>query len=164
MAINEFGNKKNYKANQELPRHLEHKPVYAIPYTQFDGHFANQTDCQYLSIGISQWDEEDISLKTMRHTGDKWSRQSEELPLHRIIDSTILIAKVLLDCENDRFEIERNTFKNQLSGIEIKKEFVENTTINNDFDNALNRQSNELKERLNSLYNILSTLKNKGKF
>ncbi len=163
MPINEFGNKKSYKANENLSHNLEHKPVYAIPYTQFDGHFANNTDCQYLSIGISQWDEEDISLKTMRHTGDKWSRQSEEVPLHRIIDSTTLIAKVLLDCQDNTCEFERNTFKNQLSGIQIIQESIDDNKKQN-FNNALNEQSIELKERLNSLYSILTTLKSKGKF
>jgi len=163
MPITEFEIKYSYKADQELPHNLAHKPIYAIPYTHFDGHFADETDCQYLSIGISQWDKKDISLKTMRFTGDKWSRQSEEVPLHRIIDSTILIAKVLLDCEDNNCEFEKNTFKNQSSGIQVNKENI-NTSIDENFNNALTEQSNELKERLNSLYNVLSTLKSKGKF
>ena len=32
--------------------------------------------------------------KSGRHTGEKWSRQSEELPLHRVIDLAILICRV----------------------------------------------------------------------
>ena len=28
-----------------------------------------------------------------RHTGDKWSRQSEELPLHRVLDLAILVCR-----------------------------------------------------------------------
>ena len=35
----------------------------------------------------------DISAKVWRYTGEKWSRQSEELPLHRVIDLAILIVR-----------------------------------------------------------------------
>ena len=35
----------------------------------------------------------DISGKVWRHTGEKWSRQSEELPLTRILDLAILVAQ-----------------------------------------------------------------------
>ena len=35
----------------------------------------------------------DISGKVWRHTGEKWSRQSEELPITRILDLAILAAQ-----------------------------------------------------------------------
>jgi len=35
----------------------------------------------------------DISAKIWRYTGEKWSRQSEEMPLHRVLDLAILIVK-----------------------------------------------------------------------
>ena len=35
----------------------------------------------------------DISAKVWRYTGEKWSRQSEELPLHRVIDLAILACE-----------------------------------------------------------------------
>jgi hypothetical protein len=35
----------------------------------------------------------EISAKVWRHTGGKWSRQSEELPLHRALDLALLICK-----------------------------------------------------------------------
>jgi hypothetical protein len=38
----------------------------------------------------------DISAKVWRHTGGKWSRQSEELPLHRALDLAILICRTSL--------------------------------------------------------------------
>jgi len=37
----------------------------------------------------------DISAKAWRHTGEKWSRQSEELPLHRVLDLAILVTRTL---------------------------------------------------------------------
>ena len=33
----------------------------------------------------------DISAKVWRNTSGKWSRQSEELPLHRVLDLVILV-------------------------------------------------------------------------
>ena len=38
----------------------------------------------------------DISAKVWRHTGEKWSRQSEELPLHRVLDLAILTCRAML--------------------------------------------------------------------
>ena len=39
--------------------------------------------CQGLSLGLAQWNDRragNISAKVWRHTGERWSRQSEELP------------------------------------------------------------------------------------
>lgn len=52
--------------------------------------------CKGLSLGLAQWNDRgkvDISAKVWRHTGDKWSRQSEELPMHRVLDLAILICR-----------------------------------------------------------------------
>ena len=38
----------------------------------------------------------DISAKVWRYTGEKWSRQSEELPLHRVLDLAILVCRAKL--------------------------------------------------------------------
>jgi hypothetical protein len=37
----------------------------------------------------------DVSAKVWRHTGGKWSRQSEELPLHRVLDLAILECRAI---------------------------------------------------------------------
>ncbi len=163
MPINEYNNDKQYKAKHNLPHNLEHKPIYAMPYYQFDGMFSNKTDAQYLSIGISQWDTNDISLKIMRHTGEKWTRQSEELPLHRVFDSAIFLSKVLFDKNNNNsIEIERNTFSNQPSGIEIIQENIDDKKSNT-FETFTNEHNIVLKKRANKLYKILHNLKIEGK-
>jgi hypothetical protein len=49
-----------------------------------------------LSLGLAQWNERgkvEIAAKIWRHPGEKWSRQSEEMPLHRVLDLAILICK-----------------------------------------------------------------------
>lgn len=80
------------------PTHLAHKPITSVDdYSQHDGIYANNTDVESLSIGKAQYDGNEISAKVFRYTGNKWSRQSEELPLHRVIDlSTVILNSILL--------------------------------------------------------------------
>jgi hypothetical protein len=75
------------------PRGLRHRPLVLLDYAGHDGFYpANRTDCRYISLGWAQYDPRQLSVKTLRHTGDRWSRQSEELPLHRCLDAALLIA------------------------------------------------------------------------
>jgi hypothetical protein len=80
-----------------VPTHLSHKPIIGVnDYDRIDGQFTPNTDAQALSIGQAQYDEREISVKVFRHTGNKWSPQSEELPPHRALDLTILIITSML--------------------------------------------------------------------
>lgn len=160
MPIKEFGDSEKYKTSPPLPQHLEHKPLYAMPYEKFDGIYKGNTDARYLSVGLSQWSEKDISLKIMRHTGDKWTRQAEELPLHRVIDAAIFLSKVLLDEKNDLIEIERELFLGQDSGIQIQKENCEHQE---NYQHYIDQHLPMLKNRLKSLYLLLDTLTKKEK-
>lgn len=81
----------------KLPTTLKHKPVIvAEDYGNIDGRYAYATDAQGLSLGLAQWNDRgkvDVSAKVWRYTGEKWSRQSEELPLHRVLDLAILVCR-----------------------------------------------------------------------
>ena len=81
----------------DIPVGLKHKPVIVSGnYNEIDGRFAPESDAKGLSLGLAQWNDRgrvDISAKVWRHTGGKWSRQSEELPLHRVLDLAILICR-----------------------------------------------------------------------
>lgn len=83
----------------KIPTTLKHKPVVVSEnYELVDGRFARNTDTKGLSLGLAQWNDRgkvDISAKAWRHTGEKWSRQSEELPLHRVLDLSILICRTI---------------------------------------------------------------------
>ena len=85
----------------KIPTTLKHKPVIvAEDYEQIDGRAAYETDAKGLSLGLAQWNDRgkvDISAQVWRYTGEKWSRQSEELPLHRVLDLAILT------CEAQRY-------------------------------------------------------------
>ena len=84
----------------QIPTQLKHKPVIvAEDYGRIDGRPANYPEAQGLPLGLAQWNDRgrvDISAKVWRYTGEKWSRQSEELPLHRVLDLAILTCRSLL--------------------------------------------------------------------
>lgn len=84
----------------KIPTTLKHKPVIVSEnYEQVDGRLAYQSDAKGLSLGLAQWNDRgkvDISAKVWRYTGEKWSRQSEELPLHRVLDLAILACRTRL--------------------------------------------------------------------
>ncbi len=96
----------------EAPKHLGHKPFVSVnDYHNIDGQYSKHTDTIALSIGQAQYDKDEISLKVWRHAKDRWSRQSEELPLHRNLDLTILLAQVLFGDEPnpDSFLVKQRT-------------------------------------------------------
>lgn len=68
----------------KIPTHLKHKPIIQVEnYDRIDGPYADDTDAMGLSVGIAQWNGPgwtELSAKVWRNTGEKWSRQSEELP------------------------------------------------------------------------------------
>ena len=82
-----------------IPTDLKHKPVIvAEDYEHIDGRSAYKSDAKGLSLGLAQWNDRgqvDISAKVWRYTGEKWSRQSEELPLHRVLDLAILTCRAI---------------------------------------------------------------------
>ena len=84
----------------KIPTMLKHKPVIVSEnYENVDGRKAYNSDAKGLSLGLAQWNDRgkvDISAKVWRHTGEKWSRQSEELPMHRVLDLAILICRSYL--------------------------------------------------------------------
>jgi hypothetical protein len=81
----------------KIPTTLKHKPVIVSEnYENVDGRYAYKTDAKGLSLGLAQWNDRgkvDISAKVWRYTGEKWSRQSEELPLHRVLDLAIFVCR-----------------------------------------------------------------------
>lgn len=81
----------------KIPTTLKHKPVIVVEdYDKIDRHFAWETDAKGLSLGLAQWNDRgkvEISGKVWRYTGEKWSRQSEELPITRILDLAILVVE-----------------------------------------------------------------------
>lgn len=82
----------------KAPKHLSHKPIVeAADYDAYDGIYAHKTDAKALSLGLAQWNLDELSVKVWRKPNDTWSPQSEELPPHRALDLAYLVARVYDD-------------------------------------------------------------------
>lgn len=67
---------------EKIPTHLAHKPIIACAYSELFN--ADYEDTQYISIGRAQYNNNAVSVKMLRYSGKRWSRQSEEIPIHRM--------------------------------------------------------------------------------
>lgn len=152
-----------------IPTTLKHKPVIVSEnYENVDGRSACDSDAKGLSLGLAQWNDRgkvDISAKIWRYTGQKWSRQSEELPLHRVLDLAILVCRTksyfkdayrypkFYDEENP--VIDRVGVQGDAMNVAV---CTENPMIDEDiklFADVLSRDDELLSERLHVLANLL---------
>ena len=156
----------------KIPTELKHKPVIVSEeYDLIDGRFARKTDAKGLSLGLAQWNERgnvDISAKIWRHTGEKWSRQSEELPFHRVLDLAILICKTKLFFHERYHKNEKDYPKYPLldriglqGGAMNVSICTDNEYLEEDmklFDQCLHKDDEILSERLKTLAGLLKEL------
>ena len=81
----------------QSPKNLKHKPILEVAdYDAIDGHRAHSSSAKSLSLGVAQWNGglgTELSAKVWRMVDGRWSRQSEELPLNRVIDLATLICE-----------------------------------------------------------------------
>ncbi|KUG04835.1 hypothetical protein ASZ90_017715 [hydrocarbon metagenome] len=153
----------------KIPTALKHKPVIVSEnYENIDGRNAYNSDAKGLSLGLAQWNDRgkvDISAKVWRYTGEKWSRQSEELPLHRVLDLAILVCRAQLHFrEAYRYEKLYDTEKPVIDRIGLQGDAMtvaictDNEKIDEDiqlFKQALSYDDELIGERLNTLSRIL---------
>jgi len=156
----------------KIPSELKHKPVIVSEdYDRIDGRFAHNSDAKGLSLGLAQWNERgkvDISAKVWRHTGGKWSRQSEELPLHRVLDLAILIArsrKIFLERYHKNVQdypnypsLDRIGLQGDAMNVQV---CVDNEFIEDDldlFEATLAKDDEIISERLNVLGGLIKDL------
>lgn len=134
----------------DSPKHLSHKPIVSVNnYDKIDAHFSKNTDVKALSIGYSQYDPNEISVKVWRHTGIKWSRQNEELPIHRNIDLTILlVASLLKDINSDYPNSNLREEVDDANNVDaIKQYYIKN-------EKFLKPRLEELKDKLDEFLKI----------
>lgn len=155
-----------------IPTTLKHKPVIISEnYENIDGRYAYQSDAKGLSLGLAQWNDRgkvDISAKVWRYTGEKWSRQSEELPLHRVLDLAILICRSQLYFkEAYRYENFYNPDNPVIDRVGLQGDAMtvsvctDNDKINEDiklFSQALSDDGELIGERLSTLSRILKEM------
>ena len=154
---------------------LKHRPMLLLPYTDHDGFYdAQETDCRYISIGWAQYNPRMISVKTLRRPENRgqegasreksrWSRQSEELPLHRCIDATLLIAETVAQVEgNDFIELKVGTLENQDDAKQLPI-CPHDRPVREEFKKKL-LEDQVLKRRLKRLAETLIALDSAGAF
>lgn len=127
-----------------VPMYLSHKPIIACDYLAFTN---ADDDAKYLSIGHAQYDYDAASIKIFRHTGEKWSRQSEELPINRVGDIALLLLTAMkkvykpssdhtilneVTLKEDELDFLRAEFESNKE--RIKGSFLEIKRLLNDFD------------------------------
>lgn len=156
----------------KIPTILKHKPVIVSEnYENVDGRYAYNTDAKGLSLGLAQWNDRgkiDISAKVWRYTGEKWSRQSEELPLHRVLDLAILVCKARLYFREayrheklydpDKPVIDRVGLQGDAMTVAV---CMDNEMIDEDiklFSQALSNDDELIGERLHTLSRILKEM------
>jgi len=157
----------------KIPTTLKHKPVIVSEnYENVDGRYAYHTDTKGLSLGLAQWNDRgqvDISAKVWRYTGEKWSRQSEELPLHRVLDLAILVCRTKLHFQEDSYRYQKlyNTEKPVIDRIGLQGDAMtvavctDNEKIDEDiklFGQALSQDDELIGERLRTLSRILKEM------
>lgn len=156
----------------KIPTSLKHKPVIVSEnYENVDGRYAYNSDTKGLSLGLAQWNDRgkvDISAKAWRYTGEKWSRQSEELPLHRVLDLAILICRSrLYFADSYRYPKLYNPENPIIDRVGLQGDAmtvsvcVDNEKIDEDiklFQQALSDDDELLSERLHTLSRILKQM------
>lgn len=143
--------------NYPAPTWLKHTPVFMLPYEAFDGRYASDTDTKYLSVGLAQWrydshgDAFAISVKSWRKPNDRWSRESEEIPVHRQVDMTILLAHVMFRSKGtDTVLIPAETFEHQVTPLALR--------ALGDFPPESGEYEEKCRERLRMLRDVLNRL------
>lgn len=156
----------------EIPTTLKHKPVIVCDnYENIDGRYAYKTDAKGLSLGLAQWNDRgkvEISAKVWRHTGEKWSRQSEELPLHRVLDLAILVCRARQYFSDAyRFEKLYDPEKTLIDRVGLQGDAMTvsvctaNEKLDEDiklFQQALGQDDELISERLHTLARILKEM------
>jgi len=156
----------------KIPTTLKHKPVIvAENYERVDGRYSGDSDAKGLSLGLAQWNDRgkvDISAKVWRYTGEKWSRQSEELPLHRVLDLAILVTRSMAFLrESYRFKDLYDPEKPVIDRVGLQGDAMtiavctDNERLNEDiklFAQALAADDELIGERLGTLSAILKEM------
>lgn len=135
---------------KKIPDHLSHTPIVKLEnYETVDGKYKNDSDAKGFSIGIAQWDKSEnrkqLSAKVFRYD-EQWSPQSEELPLHRVLDLASLICSV----------IHEDKYGNFINVKGLKPEISNNDDgLKNILKNGLNDEREHIRKSFDNLASII---------
>jgi len=81
-----------------LPTWLTHRPIIACNYRLINPD--DYDDAKFISVGKAQYNCEEASVKIFRRSADRWSRQSEEVPIQRLGYMFEMLLAAILQCQN----------------------------------------------------------------
>ncbi|MGG4342064.1 DUF6530 family protein [Paenibacillus lautus] len=156
----------------KIPTSTNHKPVIVSDnYGKVDGRLASKTDVGALSLGLTEQNEEakaQIAAKIWRAAEEQGTSPSDELPIHRILDLSILICTALTHfSEAYRYEhlydpqqpvIDRIGLQGNAMTVAV---CTDNEQIQEDiklFNEALSDNGEMIGERLRTLTRMLEEL------
>lgn len=121
------------------PENKKHTPVLTVDYEDIDRK-AGYGDATHMDIGQSTWSTGEFSAKIWRFSEGRISRQSEELPLTRVLDMAILVSSAIVGK------------KSKLNA------FYQNSELKDALENFITENSQEFfTPKLNELRNILQS-------
>lgn len=83
---------------QGLPTWLKHYPIIACNYRQINPD--DYEDAKFISVGRAQYNCEEASVKIFRRSVERWSRQSEEVPIQRLGYMMEMLLATIFQCQN----------------------------------------------------------------
>ena len=104
-----------------LPMHqLCHKPILACDYQDVNKTVLRKDydDAKFISVGRAQYDSGDLTVKMLRWSGSRWSRQSEEVPIQRLPFMMAMMLNAIYRVQHKK----QNRFKSDLNECLVRPE------------------------------------------
>lgn len=105
---------------KNIPTNLRHIPIVYIDYEDIDVYGG----AKFLSLGRATWNKDDCSAKIWRESAEHWSRQSEELPLARLLDLSILLISMIKSNNNKSYFKEKNIKISKTEDVEFLMDYL----------------------------------------
>ena len=144
---------------EKIPTHLKHKPIYGIEnYSEIDGQYKNNTDAVGLSLGKAQWSDADFvpAVEVWRRPNGRWSRQSEETTLTRVLDMAMLVIKVL---DNHYNGADLGVTVEMRGSVEVKKFDYERKELERELNNYLDVNRSDIQAHIKLLKEAIQAYK-----
>ena len=134
---------------QKVPCYLNHKPIVVC-----DGNVIEpNSDLRYISVGRSQWDNNDsASVKTFRWANKRWSRMSEEVPIERLPEMMLMFLSTIKNIQSKRKDEETPIEPTYMHETFIKEddwEFLEEQLTKHEI--RISKSLKALKEIINEI-------------
>ena len=75
-------------------------------------------DAKFISVGRAQYDSGDLTVKMLRWSGSRWSRQSEEVPIQRLPFMMAMMLNAIYRVQHKK----QNRFKSDLNECLVRPE------------------------------------------